>query len=615
MNLDLPQAPPWVSVDTETSGLYPDDGHRVACVAITWPEDGDLRTLALPFDQGVRDKLPHAQLDFDFGGSGGKDPNLGRREWDAMLEWLREQLLVFHNAKFDLAMLRAGTRHWPGIDLMPAFHWDTMLAQGVIDPKYPRGLDLTVRRLEIGTGKKGLDAIKTWLKANKYPTHRYDLAPWPVVEPYVTTDTEDTARLKQYQEERMESAPAKDLDWIDIEFDLMKALYRMEQRGIPYDDEESMRAAEELDRRADAIEATMPFRANPTETHNYFIQKLKLHTERSSEKTNKPTIDEEQVRKWIRDEVPFAFEYSQVTKIRRAVSMWYRGYPEKIGVDGRLRGTFRQGEVKSGRMSIERVQLQALPKSDKYNAVGSRDRLEIYQGIPDVRDMIRAEEGRGLWNLDLQQAELRVATKYSACRLMAEQLAAGIDSHGEVTKNVLGVQPDSPEWKTKRDIAKRLNFGGIFQIGGETFQRTLAKLADIYIPLPDAYRYVNNWRAMYPEFGYAYRKAEQLAKTRGYVNQLPGTEWVRRSYFRDHEFPNTAWNRIVQGSLAQAFKMWLAWIEKEHPDYLVLTVHDSVVLEADLDEGDSIAATVAEYGQEMFSNLFDTPMPVDVGRW
>jgi DNA polymerase I-like protein with 3'-5' exonuclease and polymerase domains len=198
---------------------------------------------------------------------------------------------------------------------------------------------------------------------------------------------------------------------------------------------------------------------------------------------------------------------------------------------------------------------------------------------------------------------------------MQEMLDKGVDMHGETTKQVLHVNPDDPQWKEKRDIAKRLTFGGIFQIGGETFQATLAKLADIHLPVSECYALVNNWRSMYPEFGYAYRKAEEKAKTDGYVRLLPNTPYELKSYFAPQDQWNSAWNRMVQGSLAEAFGIWFAEVEEKWPGYAILSIHDSLVLECLLDEGDSIAAEVAEHGRQLFTDMFKTEMKVDVDRW
>lgn len=617
MSLQLPTGLPWVSLDTETSGLFKDDGARVACVALTHRD----WSIGLPFDQGVRDKMPNPQLGLDLFGDHAEDANLPVEDWQYLLRWLQDQTLVFQNAKFDLHMMRVGTRHWEGVDLLDQFHWDTMLASGILDPLHPRGLDATAIRLGIGA-KTGLEALQGWLKNRGFNKYRYDLAPWDLVKVYVTGDTEMTDAIYEHQQARLaggdiaHEGECSVMDRIERSFNLMRALYRMEQRGIPYDDVQSEESAQVLDRVADAIEREMPFKCTPSGAKDWFLRKLGLTTDRFSTKTGAPTIDEQQVRKWIAEDIPWAKEYADVTKCRRAVSMWYRGYAEKIGVDGRLRTSFKQGDVKSGRMSVERVQLQALPKSDKYSAVGSNERLPIFKDVPDVRKLIYPDEGFGLWNLDLSQAELRVAAHYSQCKNMLEQLANGIDSHGEVTKNVMRVQPDSPEWKAKRDIAKRLNFGGIFMIGGETFQATLAKLADLHLPLEECDDYVRGWRRMYPEFQVAYYKAMRKFESDGYVRLLPNTPYEERSWYnRERDYPRTAWNRMVQGSLAVAFGYWLGEIERRWPGYLILTVHDSVVLEAPLDEGDQLAAEVAAFGASLMTEIFGVMMKVDTDRW
>lgn len=622
--VELPAGLPWVAVDTETSGLHPDDGARVACVSLTWPERDEvsvtsedtmyprLVTKAFPFDQGVRDKIPNPQLGLDLFGSE-DDVNLGRDEWYELLEWLYHQALVFQNAKYDLHMLRVGTRHWSGHDLVHAFHWDTMLAGGILDPLEPRGLDAMATRLGFG-GKEGLTGVQDWLRANckrlgipwERAKHRYDLVPWDIIEHYVATDTEKTAQVYMHQQERLSwgDEEAHQLTRIEKDFDLTRALYAMEVRGIKYDDEKSMLAARKLEAEADAIEKRMPFPANGTGAMNYFINKLKLSTERSSEKTNRPTLDEEQVRAWVKQDVPWAAEYAQVTKYRRAVSMWYRGYPEKIGHDGRLRTTFRQGHVKSGRMSVERVQLQALPKKDKN-----------IDGIPGVRELILAEDGCGLWNLDLSQAELRVASHYAQCQNMLRQLAEGQDIHSNTTRQVLKVGDDNPHWKEKRDIAKRLTFGGIFMVGPDTFQGTLSKLADIHLPIAECQELIWGWRNMYPEFGVAYRRAEQKMNTDGFVRLLPNTPLEELSYLGPRDWPRTGWNRMVQGSLALAFGYWLGEIEKRWPGYMILTVHDSVVMEAPLDEGQPVAEEIAAFGAEFMTDIFGIEMKVDIDGW
>lgn len=567
-------------------------------------------SVGLPFDQGIRDKIPTVQMDlFDM-----HDPNLPEEAWYELLDWLTRRDVVYHNAKYDMTMMEAGTRHWPGRRITDNLLWDSMLASRILDPTLPARLGEVATREGFG-GKKGIDELRAWLKKRKFPASRYDLVPWSVAEPYVTTDAEMTAQLFARQLQRFRCGEGQRVR-MDREIELCRALYMIEHRGLGYDAQRSLDAAEILERRAADLAARLPFEANVDAAKAYFFDQLKLPADRASEKTGEPSLDEEQVRAFVEQRVEWAWEYSLVTRARRAVSMWYRGYPDKIGVDGRLRCDFKQAEVKSGRMSVKRVQLQAMPKSDKYSAIGSDETLPIYEGIPGVRDLLIARPGHGLWNLDLSQAELRVAARYSGCRLMLEELLSDDpDIHGKTCENVLGVSRDDPQWKPKRDIAKRLTFGGIFMIGGRKFQSTLAKLADIHLPLSECEAYVRNWRRMYPEYGVAYRRAERVFSGRGYVRLLPNTEYEMWSWMGPRDYPHTAWNRIVQGSLAEAFKLLLTMIEKNWPGYLILTVHDSVVFEFPLDEGDAISKDIAAAGAKLMTDLFDIEMLMDTDRW
>jgi hypothetical protein len=48
---------------------------------------------------------------------------------------------------------------------------------------------------------------------------------------------------------------------------------------------------------------------------------------------------------------------------------------------------------------------------------------------------------------------------------------------------------------------------------------------------------------------------------------------------------------------------------------MLLTVHDSLLLECDPDEGEEICTDIAAWGAEVASNLFDIEMKVDVEQW
>lgn len=618
--IDLPdQTGMLVAVDTETSGLHPDDQlieggrARVAVVSIAYEGVAE----AYPFDQGTRDKLPQVQGDlFNV-----DDPNLGEWDWYQLLGWLAQQRLIFHNAKFDLAMLKAGTRHWAGLDLVDQMHWDTMVVQRQLDPLESVGLDAAEQRAWSTTTKKDLDAEvkKAIAHLPRGVPRRHDMIEWHEIADYAANDARLTLALYHYQQERLIEEEAL---WPAIreELDLTRALYKIENRGLTYDVQQSLEAVSVLRERAEKIKAELPFPATVPGAKKYFFTTLGLIPYKVTEKTQAPMLDDEVQAKMIADNVPWAKEYAEVSDLERAVSMWYGGYVEKVGSDGRIRTNYKQTRVVSGRMSVERVQLQAIPKDDK-----------VLEGIPTVRSLIVASPGMQLWNLDLGQAELRVATKYAGCVQMAEMLAGGADLHGITCREIFGARPgmtgatehnyktchceECDDFNVKRDIAKRLTFGGIFQIGWKTFQATLARLAGIYLPDVECQQIVERWRRMYPEFGVAYRKAERAARDRGYVKLMGGRY---QSFFGERDYPNTAWNRVVQGSLAQFNKLWIIAVERgldPADGAVVLNVHDSLVLELHKEVGQEVANRESYRAAKMATELFGCEMTCDVKPW
>lgn len=587
-----------IAVDCETGGLHPDDGARIGSVGIAWRDKGgELQTLGLPFDQGLRDKFPTTQLDI----FGEDDPNLSRGEWDQLMFWLQDRHLVMHNGKFDVTMLEAGTREWEGPDLLERLAWDVMVAEHELEPLESLALDAVAQRAGF-EGKSGADLLKGWLKFHRLPSDRYDLVPWSIVEPYLRQDAKITYLAYEHQLARFESGEA---DWsrLEREMQLLGVLFKMERRGVAYDAVQSHRAANTLEKRADDLEAGMPFMCDITSAKAYFFNELKMTPDRLTDK-GAPSLDAEQVERWAQDGVQWAKEYAAVTKARRTISMHYRGYPEKLGTDGRLRTNFKQCKVKSGRMSVDRVQLQAMPTKRK-----------TLEGVPGVRDLLRAKSGHSLWSLDLSQAELRVASQYAKCQRMLELLRAGADAHGDTARRVLGSDPDQLTWKGDRDVAKRLNFSAIFLVGAETFQATLSKETGVRKPLAECETLIQEWRAQYPEFGAIYRRLDREAGVRGHVRLLPDTRYETRSWFGPHDETQKAWSRQVQGSLAEALKLWLIEIEREWPGVLVLTVHDSVLLELPNRRGEEIAGEVAALGADLMTNLFDIEMGVDADKW
>jgi DNA polymerase I-like protein with 3'-5' exonuclease and polymerase domains len=609
-----------VAADTETSGLYPDSGARVSVVSLAWHEGSEIKSCAFPFWQGlvVRgqakpeiEKADFGWLDYTEGpeihghyknGNPkskkihrkhtleeklallGPDPNLGWREWDQLVDWMLEcPGLVWHNALFDVVQMGEGTPDFPGVDLLHHTVWDTMLGQRVLDGAEKLGLKDTMQR-RFGIAPEARDALKDHLKERKFPTGgenvRYDLADWDVMEWYAAEDTELTIQLALDQYKRFCDGEAS-FERMQTLMDRMGTLARMEQRGLPYDAAQSLQWAQKLEARVTEMADIFPFNPTAPQATQFFFTAERTKKDKPClgldpiKKTDKgnPSLDSEVLDRLAEREVPWAKEFREYGLTKDSVSKYYRGYAEAIGADGRLRTRFRQLGTRAGRLSCERVNLQAIPHDHRLLAGGSA----ILGEAPSPRKLMREPQGFRVFTMDLKQAELRLAAERAQCAPMLEILFEERDPHGE-TAIALGLSQGPDDTTSKMDwfkarsvVAKRSNFSLIFGIGTKKFREDLRKQSGTDFGDKMVRQIHKDWNALYPEFRRAIDKYMALARRAGFT-EIRGD--VRRYYselemtcFACKKAPcrcrqeaddlHKAFNQHVQGNLGEFGQEWM----------------------------------------------------------
>lgn len=193
-----------VAIDTETTGVEWDDEPFLATVAY-YDKQGNVSS----FFYDLRNS--HDRL---------------RLQYLLYYETDKTDILVFHNAKFDLQKLRLA-----GFDIPEdkAYH-DTMIMAHLLDENQPKGLkELARRYLNETTDEE--DAIREAKK--KYglkPGDGYDKLPLDVVVPYALKDAEFTLRLCSVFYHMILDKDLKEL--YDREIKFSTALGRMETNGL-----------------------------------------------------------------------------------------------------------------------------------------------------------------------------------------------------------------------------------------------------------------------------------------------------------------------------------------------------------------------------------------------
>lgn len=617
---DLPKGTP-ISLDTETSGLATDDGGRISVVSFAFrdPETNQVVAQAIPFDQGMND-LPLGPKDLAASHKKrlakwpewaqaevvpNRHPDELVRFWD-VLERIEAQL-IYHHMKFDGLMAAAGLRGLPhtGRDLEPLFSWDTQLAQHVREPQMPTALKHSAVRLmltESGDEDAEQEALTPWLgpRTGKNSDPRYDLVPWQVMEPYATKDAILTLLLFEYQQERLDpDEEAQALKHIYREFNLARTLYRMELRGIGFDADECLRSAAILKAEMERIGQLLPFKGGtgkptPPAARKYFFADAGRPPYKGlTTESGQPQVNEEVIARLVKDGVEWAKEYEDHEGLKSALSKWYEAWPAKIGTDGRLRTTHRQGRVVSGRLAVERVQLQAIP----------HDYLipMLDQGVTSVRKMFRPKPGHVLQEFDVSQAEIRIATAMAKCTPMLAGILRGEDSHGIATRLMFDIDESDSKWEFFRQVAKRCNLGILYGAGVMAIMEQITKFTGYAPTRSEVGGWINNWRDAFPQFADALRESAKVAESVGYVRLYNG----RERWFSDYEPSHKAFNQKVQGSLAEVMKDLMPEVDRLYPDELLLQVHDSIILETPIEQAEARAKQICDLMARRFEEAFE----------
>lgn len=676
-----------VAVDTETSGLRVDEGARISTVSIGWI-DWDRKwekivtthqwasgiqtyrdeilvpgeppaavvSFAWPFDQGVTGtgKLE----DRGQGALWADAENLPLSEWESLLNWLwmvgSHSELSMHHKKFDCHQFEAGVRRWPGLGLNfdELVTWDTQNGNDLLFGWLPttslKGKGSASEHLWGEAESDEKKVISDYLKKHKLPKGRWDLMPWEVIARYADQDARLTARLDHYQMKKIiELSMDPKPGWLDGKdgrmtigeaaqrrHELTSMLYRMERRGLPFHVDGARAAAKEVQFRARRRAELLPFRPATLATakHYWFgsgtVKGVEGHgyPPISTTPTGAPSLTADDVTKLEKAGLPGAVHWRDFMKLSRADSMWYTGYADKAGPDGRLRTSVRQNGTRSGRFSVEGIQLQAIPHDYRLS------NFDILEGIKTPRQLIgdAVPKGWQLWELDLANAEARVAALFAQCVYMLELISQGKDLHGETAIQLFNVAKEDEEWGEKRSVAKRANFSLIFGVGWETLQEAVESQTGIHMSDHETQVLVTKWRKLYPEYGKAIDEAMEVVGKRQKSHREPGgyitTFNGERRWFTKTEDTHKAFNQRVQSSLGQfAIEWWMEadrYVSKQLTEEelevggIVLTIHDSTVLLLPEDRAAGIVAEVQAIGVRLWEQIFPgVPGGVDAKLW
>ena len=521
----------------------------------------------MPYGEGRREHHAEIQRWFD------RAKNEGIRAW---------------NCKFDKAWAEQAGFGIPGDG-----QWhDGMITAQAVDERRSVALKAVSTQL---FGEEAADpqkAIKTWLaderkRRKKEATENgtelveptYADVPMELMEPYALEDVVLTRRVcDQYDPLVEQSADLKRL--VEFERETMDALYAVEKRGIPANEENYRRleieVAENLEDLEDKIfnlarEAGIKdFNPNSTPQIIDALKARKADLSYMSKKNGKLSADAENLRA-VDDPLAeaildFRSEYKVLsTYVRPMIGRHYetsmRLWKEPfIAPDGRIHANYRQVGARTGRMSCSDPNMQNQPRDDLR-----------------LRYCIEASEGKKLVACDLSNIEMVLFAAYAGEGRMLEAVRNGDDLH-MLTAKMLGIRDRKRAGgavESARQLGKTYNFSRVYGGGLRTIKRQFRCSMD------EARLLKRRFDDAYPEVQRLMNRIEYRLHDQGYISDsiISG-----RRFRVDPKDSYKGTNYLIQGTAAALLKYALIQLHKDGVPVVAL-IHDEVL--AEVDEADA----------------------------
>ena len=516
---------PTIAVDTETTGFYTWKGHRPFLVTVGY-EDLDteifnLREKESPHLQRLRLLLA--------------DPKIEK---------------VFHNAKFDLEMLRVAN-----MKVLGAVH-DTVPAYRCCHQTLHRlGLDFLAQKFLGHPCQEDIaleDAKRLVARERKIHKEdvRYDWIPDEVLYPYVEADVKRTMELWQSIQGDLQDVYGV----YRQEMKLIPVNTMMEQRGMQVDlDEVSKRLAKENKTKNVLIGKVRAKLSAPNLNLNSPKQ---LATALGSEiefsyfkPSGAPKTDVHALRRYGTKTTDLILSYRKHKKLAE----YYQGILTNE-YKGIIRSNFNSSRDRTGRYASSKINLQNIPD--------------------EVREVYVARKGYTFVASDYNQIELRLFAHYAKSQTMIDAYRDERDLHAENATVLFGKSND-----VLRKGGKSINFAYIYGMGMRRLQDMVYPFLGV-ISATQYNEFMLKLRSRYPEAPRLRNELEVELEQEGFFY----TAYNRR-------FPNCAQikkdcvNYLIQGTAADVLKTAMIRL---YPHlvrigaFMVATIHDEVLIECPL---------------------------------
>lgn len=565
--------------------------------------------------------------------------------WRAINERLQdpEQDVVFHNAKFDLQFLRREILK-RCLTWAPQSIQDTMLMNYTLDerPKgkfQVHGLKAIARvRYDAPDYDINMKKFNTAWRGQLTPERRAEM--YESLLNYMAVDCYYTIRLFFDLWDEILAETAEDgIDLMSMYSTLLMpgtlALTEIESRGIQLDLDMYRRTREELGEKSAALLQKIRDHVgdpefnpgSPKQVEHYIYKVLKLpfgmttdrdgnvyHTVRRGKlregATAAPVL--KSLGHKYPEHKPIIEDICEHRNLSKNIGTYVVGLLDRVDPDGRLRTSLNLHGTATGRLSSSGPNLQNVPDA-------SHTGIEIRAGFV-------ASPGHVLIEADYKQLEVRIAAWLAGDEAMKEVFKGDRDPHQEIAFSIYR-KPKDEITHYMRWLAKNILFGLLYGRGYASVatgpeQEDIVARGGKRWDVDDVKKFYDQLLAEWADFA----QWQQDQKALGYERQFVYTPTGRKKRFpfippQDAGYVGRAsFNNPIQGTASDFTLDALIKLHARLPEgaYVVLTVHDSIMIECPEGMADDVEELIRVTMEEDTLFKLDVPLKVDIDvsqRW
>jgi len=578
--ISILQQKPLISVDTETTSLYPVETDLVGISFCYAPNDACYIPLKHKKQNCLNINLVLKKVKKIL-----EDPSIKK---------------IGQNIKFDYIVLKKYN-----IDIQPIE--DTMLASYTLDAGINRHNLDTLSELHlnhkaisfkdlVGTGKNKITFPDVGLKK---------------ATEYAAEDADVTFRLYELLKQRLDQEKLNRVYEV-FEKPLVKILSQIEMNGIKVDNEYLKKLSKKFDDKIKKIEKGIYSIANkefnigsPKQLGEIIYNELKIAKLKKTRKGSLATsaaILEDLAYKGHKFP-SMVLDWRQLSKLKNTYS---DALQEHINPNtNRVHTSFLLAATNTGRLASSDPNLQNIP-------IKTEDGREI-------RKAFIAEKNNILISADYNQIEMRILADLADVKKLKEAFINKEDIHSLTASQVFNVSLKEVDENLRRK-AKTINFGIIYGIT----QYGLAK--QISVSNEEALEFINSYFKKFPEIKEYMRTTIKFCRKYGHVTNIFG----RRIHLRginDKNFnvrsfqERAAINAPIQSSAADIIRLAMIKISelielnKIYDAKMLLQIHDELVFECLKSNQISVEKIVKKTMESVSSSeyhMFTTPLDVNI---